>query len=181
MKKETQNTSATPSNPEAPIRILKVGTCLTLSGKGTLQYHLGCTSDGGILFRVYANSGSGYFSREWIEMKAIHLASSKIPADKPVTSYLLLNPLFHGRSTNTPAFLMAVLKQEGLVMPADGDDRCFVRTDGAKFFAEVKSLIESDVDIKIVDKPSKQASSKAEVTLKKSASKPRQKDSIGHL
>lgn len=175
MKNATQNAS---NIPAMPVRILKIGSSPTLSGKGTLQYHLGCTSDGGILFRVDANSGSGYFSNEWIEMSAIQLASSKIPADKPVTSYLLLNPLFHGRSTNTPAFLMAVLKQEGLVRPVEGEGRCYERTDGAEFFAEVKTLMESSVDIKVADKPKQAAPVKKIVPTKTDASKPRHKKVI---
>ena len=30
--------------PEMPVRILKVGTCSTLSGRSVLTYHLGCNA-----------------------------------------------------------------------------------------------------------------------------------------
>jgi hypothetical protein len=178
MKNESQNNSSTtdtPTNSTTRIRIVKVGNCITLSGKGKLQYHLG-TRDNEILFRVYENSGSGFFSSEWISMSRIQEVSNRIlPLDSPVTSYLLLNPVYIGRSQNSPAFLMAVLKQEGLVVLVENDERVYYRTDGAEFYAKVKELIESDVDIKILEKPKsssiKTSDSKPEVIFKKSASK----------
>ena len=32
-------------NPESDIRILKVGSCLSVSSKSTLTYHIGCTAN----------------------------------------------------------------------------------------------------------------------------------------
>ena len=157
-KSATQSNPVTPSNTVTQIRIIKAASCSTLSGKGTLQYYLG-TRDGEILFRVNENSGSGFFSREWISMRSIQQVSNSIPADKPVTSFLLLNPVYVGRSQNSPGFLMAVLMAEGLVVPVDGDERVYYRTDGAAFYAAVKEMIDSDVNIKIEEKPSKASKS----------------------
>lgn len=169
-------------NPATPsiqsIRILKTGTCPTLSGKGTLQYHVGCSPDGDIHLRVHANSGSGFFSREFISMNAIQRVSNTIPLDKPITSYMLLNPIYVGRSQNSPGFMLAVLKQEGLVIPVDGDERVYYRTDGAEFYAQVKALINSDVDIKIEEKPKKSAQVMPKTSIKKSPKAPRQKNSL---
>lgn len=167
------NTS--PANPEPEIRnepavrILKVGTCPSLSGKSTLTYHIGCTSDGEIQFRVFTNSSAGYFSNEWIAMKSIQQVSNKIPVDKPITSFLLLDPVYVGRSQNSPGFLLAVLKNEGLVVPADGNERCYLRIDPSKFMAEVKKLIESDVDLKDGDKPKNEPSGKKAAPVKNAA------------
>lgn len=172
------NDSASPIRNEPSIRILKVGTCPSLSGKSKLTYHIGCNAESEIQFRVYANSGAGFFSPEWIAMNSIQKVSNTIPADKPVTSFLLLNPIYIGRSQNSPGFMLAVLKQEGLVVPADGDERVYMRTDGVEFFAEVNALIESDVDIKVAEKKKPSLPAKAEVPIKKSTSKPRPKKAI---
>ena len=39
------------------LRILKVASCPTASGKGTLTYHVGCNASNAIQFRVVQNSG----------------------------------------------------------------------------------------------------------------------------
>lgn len=160
----------TQSNAASAIRILKVGTCKSSNGNA-LTYHIGCDEHSEVLFRIYQSSGAGYFSQEWISMNAIQLASSKIPLPNSVTSYLLLAPLFKGRSTVTPPYLMQVLRQEGLVRLVEENDRCYERTDGAEFFAEMKTLIESAVDLKVAEKPKKSAPVMAEATIKNSAKK----------
>ena len=64
--------------------ILKTATCPTLSNKSTLTYHLGCDSKNALFLRVHANTGGGFFSREWIAWKAIQTALEKHPKDRPV-------------------------------------------------------------------------------------------------
>jgi len=160
MKNESNtnsSTPATPSNAVTPIRIIKIGKCPTLSGKGTLQYHLGCTKDGEILFRVYENSGSGFFSSEWISMSRVQEVSSSIlPIDKPISSFTLMSPVYVGRSQNSFGFGLAVLLNEGLVVPVDGDERVYYRTDGAAFYAQVKALIDDpNLEIRIQEKTKK--------------------------
>ena len=44
------------------IRILKTGSCPTLSGSGSLQYHVGHDANDGICFRITSNSGGGWYS-----------------------------------------------------------------------------------------------------------------------
>ena len=88
------------------MRILKVASCPTSSGKANLTYHIGCTADKDIQFRVIANTGGGLFSPEWISLSAIQPAFEQAPF--PLTSFPLIN-LYQGKSTNTPAFLMVAL------------------------------------------------------------------------
>ena len=99
---------------EPPIRIVKIASCPSLSGKSTLKYNVGCTPDSKIYFRVFENSGGGFFSQEWISLGAIQKALDKASSDKELTSFLLY-PLFSGRSQNSPGFLLAAVKAEGLV------------------------------------------------------------------
>ena len=68
------------------MRILKIATCLNNSGKATLTYHIGCTSDKDIQLRVIANTGGGLFSPEWISLSAIQVAFKKSSSSTHVIS-----------------------------------------------------------------------------------------------
>ena len=145
------------------MRILKVATCPSSSGKTTLTYHIGCTSDKDIQFRVIANTGGGLFSPEWISLSAIQPAFEQAPF--PLTSFPLIK-LYQGKSTNTPAFLMAVLKNEGLVRNLEGKIRGYEILDSKAFIDEMNALMASDVDLKAANIP---ANYKTSVALIKSA------------
>ena len=132
MKTEAQK----PETPMAAFRTLKVDSCLSLTGKSTLTYHIGCNAESVILLRINANTGGGYFSKEWISFGVIQQAIEK--QTKPFTS-LLLRPLFNGKSSNTPAFLLAVLKHLDVIK--NSEKRGYECGDIDKFVAEVKALI----------------------------------------
>ena len=149
--------------PDSSIRILKVANCPSLSGKSTLTYHIGCNAQSDILLRVVDNTGGGFFSKEWVSLNTIFQAFDKKAVDKPIIS-LLLYPLFQGKSLNTPAFLLAVLKQEGLVSPLEDHPKHYERLDPDAFNSQMQQLIQSKVDLKTDD-------AKPAVTAKKSASK----------
>ena len=161
--------SSSPASTSAPlIRILKVRTCPNLSDSATLGYMLGCTPESKIQLRIHSNSGSGYFSREWVSLDAIFRALDKCPKDKPLNAFWL-GPLLVGKSINTPSFLMAVLLAEGLVKKAD---RNYERLNPTGFIGEVNKLIESGVDLKVDDESAKKvAKPKAEPPIKKLARK----------
>ena len=149
------NTATKPAAPTTAVRVLKIATCPSLSGKSTLTYHIGFLVDSDrpseerIQLRVFDNTNIGFFSQEWVPFSVIQGEFAKVPAEKPITSFLL-HPLFRGKSVNTPAFLFAILKAEGLVQPAKDKQRQYERMDPAGFLAMVKALIESDVDLKVV-------------------------------
>ncbi len=161
-KPDATNTSNSPDTTTITprkIRILKIAQCPNLSESAQLTYHVGVTDEGEILFRVHANSGSGYFSREWVSLNAIKQASDKVPADKPITS-IILTPLYVGRSTNNASFLFAVLKQEGFVQQSVADPRCYDRINPTNFMAEIEALISSDVSLDADAKPKPKAKKK---------------------
>lgn len=145
------------------MRILKVASCPTSSGKATLTYHIACTTDNEIHFRVTANTGGGLFSPEWVSLSAIQPALEK--ATIPLTSFPLIK-LYQGKSTNTPAFLMAVLKNEGLVRNLEGKIRGYEILDSKAFMDAIHTLIASDVDIKVA---TISANYKTSVAINKSA------------
>ena len=151
------------SNLVTTMRILKVATSPSSSGKATLTYHIGCTTDKDIQFRVIANTGGGLFSPEWISLSAIKPVFEQAPF--PLTSFPLIN-LYQGKSTNTPAFLMAVLKSEGLVRNLEGKIRGYEILDSKPFIDEMNVLMASDVDLKAANIP---ADYKTSVALNKPA------------
>lgn len=145
------------------MRIIKVASCPTSSDKATLTYHIGCTTDNDIQFRVVANTGGGLFSPEWVSLSAIQPAFEQAPF--PLTSFPLIK-LYQGKSTNTPAFLMAALKNEGLVRNLEGKVRGYEIIDSKAFMSEMNALMASDVDLKVANIP---ANYKTSVAINKSA------------
>lgn len=126
---------------EAPVRVLKNGTCPTLSGKSTLTYKVGCTEASEIMLRITGNTNPGYFNNEWVRYADVQDLLSQQDQGKGITSFALA-PLFRGKSTNSPSFLFAVLKQEGLVQLSESKKRCYDRCSDAAFLASIKKLID---------------------------------------
>lgn len=139
---------------ELAIRVLKVAKCPSNSGRATLTYQIGCDDQSAIYVRVLLNSSSGYFNPDWKAYKAIREALDKEGKDEPVTSFAL-TPLYKFQSTNSPAFLFAAIKAEGLVEPSKVKRRAYDKVSDAAFLAGIKKLIDG--------KPAVEAVSKAKV------------------
>jgi hypothetical protein len=123
------------------IRVLKTGTCPSLSGKSKLGYEIGCGATSDLHVRVSKNTGTGFFSKDWVAWDDLGAVLGK-GNGKLITSNSL-GPLFKGRSINTAGFLLAVLKHEGLVQPMEDKPRCYERLDGAAFMSEISALMGS--------------------------------------
>src|SRR5215212_2863953 len=113
------------------IRILKTGTCPSLSGKTKLTYEVGGGPGSQISLRITKTAGTGSFSKDWVALDRVHDLLAKDPA-KPITSHTL-GALFKGTSANTPGFVLAVIKHEGLVRPVADNPRAYERLDGKAF------------------------------------------------
>ena len=173
------------ATPAPTVRIIKVGTCLSLSGKSNLSYHIGHaiadTEDSAtaveagscIMFRVNTNSSSGFFSREWVAMSKIQQELDKVPSGHGITSFTLF-PIFTGRSQNSPGFLLAVLLNEGLVTHLPEKQRSYGRLPDAGFIAEMVKLIDAGVDLRGDAKsvPGKTVSDKSASKKSKAAAVP---------
>lgn len=129
-----------PPQDDGTVRVVKVGRCHSMSGKSQLTYHVGATADNEVMFRIHANSAAGFFSQEWVALKDIDRALSGKDDARSLTSFLLQN-LFRGKSINTPGFLLAVLKSEGMVRPSATVKRCFEHADRSDFAARMRSLV----------------------------------------
>ncbi|MCP5313159.1 MAG: hypothetical protein H6955_06365 [Chromatiaceae bacterium] len=102
------------------MQIIKKGKCPTLSNKSTLTYEIGRDEADHIHMRISSNTGGGFYSGEWVAVKDIEVALQKEP--EAITSLALFR-LFKGKSVNTPAFLLAALKAEGVVQAVKGRQR----------------------------------------------------------
>ncbi|MEN8108482.1 MAG: hypothetical protein ABFS22_10805 [Pseudomonadota bacterium] len=133
------------------MNVVKTGTCETLSGKSKLTYHIGRDPSEEIHIRIHKNTGGGFFSREWVALKDIQKVFAEVPEERPVTA-IVLDPLFKGKSVNTPGFLLAVLVKEKLLMPMKGKKRSHERVDPKDFMDKVDRLGTSDVKPKAATK-----------------------------
>lgn len=134
-----------PQRTDGNVRILKTGTCPSLSGKSKLSYEVGCSPTGELGLRVCKNSGNGYFSKHWVGWDQVQHVLDK-NGDRPITFHTL-SPLYEGRSINTPGFLLAALKQEGLVQKMEDQPRCYDRVDAASFLAGMRSLAKAVANV----------------------------------
>ena len=132
---------ANKDNPD--MRVLKTATCKTLSAKSTLTYQVGSLDDE-IYVRISKNTGGGFFSDEWISLIDIRSVLDEQQEGTPVTSFLL-QPLFKGRSVNTPAFLLAALAHEKLLRPMKGKKRSHEPVDPEDFTSMVEKMTASNV------------------------------------
>jgi len=112
--------------------IIKTGTCKSSSGQSTLTYNIAKVGSD-IQFQITENTGTGFFSKEWVALADIQEAISK--SNKPFTSTVLY-PLFQGKSINTPAFMLAVLLNEELVKRSK---RCYESLDPSAFMESIKA------------------------------------------
>ena len=140
--------SAIASEP-TDVQICKRGSCPTLSGKSTLRYEFALDPTKAFIVRVTGCSGGGFFSNEWVSLSGIRSALQKA---SPFTAILLF-PLFHGKSVNTPGYLLAVLRAEKLIQALPGKNR--VHELCPDWDARVASIVQggSDTDKSSTSKP----------------------------
>ena len=98
-------------NPDALIRVLKNDSCPSLTARSTLGYQLGIKDESELYLRLVSNTGSGFFSKEWVACSMIEqlIAGS---AELTSTSF---KAIFPNKSVNTGGFVMAVIKALGLI------------------------------------------------------------------
>ena len=122
-----------------PKQVIKISSCKALSGNGEIGYELSLDNKKSLHIRITSNSGGGFFSDESISLAEIeHILLSQL-APSRLTS-VALQPLFKGKSVNTPAFLMAALRNEGFVKPIGEMKRFHQCIDAKLFKALIKKL-----------------------------------------
>jgi hypothetical protein len=123
------------------MKTIKQSTCPGLSGTNTISYEVGFESDQSRWLRLTKSSGGGFLSNDWISMAAITKTLKQSPP--PFTSYVL-HTLFAGKSINSPGFIMAVLKHQGLVKPDEKKQQAFVIDDLDAALGKLKNRTAQD-------------------------------------
>lgn len=145
---ETEPATATDTEPNAEptpdIRILKTATCPSLSGKSKLTYNIGCNPAGEIHFQVCGNTGGGYWNDDWVAQSSIQAVLDRLPKGAPITS-ATFRPAYPQKSTNSPGFLAAVLREIRVLQPSKGKPRCYELGSPNEFIEEVNALLGTGV------------------------------------
>ena len=159
------------------MKILKTATCKSISGKSTLAYQIGCTPDNSLHIRITKNSSAGQFSSETLKIDDILKALAKGRKGDPLTSYLL-QPLFKGKSVNTPSFIMAALTNERLLRVLKGKKRGHELLDPEGFTDRMDKLAASKpkgttggIPRKTTKRPTKKAAVKKKSMSRRKTSK----------
>lgn len=112
--------STEPTPETDPITEIFSGECPSVSGRSVLTYAIGRHDETGELhLRIVENSGKGMWFPGWASAKDID-AIVKGSAELTAKSFHALHP---GKSINTGGFVMAVLKDLGLIRASEANTR----------------------------------------------------------
>ena len=127
------------------MRVLKVDSGPSLSGKSVLTYQVGVDEEGQIHIRILGNTGRGYFSKDWVAHQAINdLLTAK--GEEGVSGSVLAS-LFTGTSANTAGFFLAILKHLGVLTGIEEKRHAYLYGGSEQWLEEMQALIASDVSL----------------------------------
>ena len=112
------NTISTTNEEE--IQVVRTASCPSLSARSTITYEIGSKGENQYI-RLSGNSAGGLFCKEWVPLSEIQ----QLLAGSPNLTSKTLQPLYAGKSSNSPGFLLACVINENLAekdrSPADHD------------------------------------------------------------
>ncbi len=136
--------------PIENLRILKIGTCPSLSRASQITYHLALKEDDEqVYLRIAGNSGGGLFAKECVPLDAI-ITAIQTQGDQPITGKTL-RPLFKGKSANTPGFALAAARDLGLIVARPGTDGGYQGGNAQRCREEIAALIAAGTAIPVAD------------------------------
>jgi hypothetical protein len=104
----------------APIDSIYSGECLSVSGRSTLAYAVGKhRTENTLHLRIADNSGKGMWCKDWASAQAIE-AIVVGARELTAKSFHGLHP---GKSINTGGFVLAALRDLGLIRPSGANTR----------------------------------------------------------
>lgn len=134
-------------NPDALIRVLKSGSCPSLTSRSTLGYQLGCKGESELYLKLVSNTGSGFFSKEWVACSVIEQLING-SAELTSTSF---KAIFPNKSVNTGGFVMAVIKHLGLLQVNGQNSRWHEHVTGMSFEqVAIEAMVQEDEAEKMV-------------------------------
>lgn len=106
--------------PPEPIDSIYIGKCPSISGRSTLAYAVGRhRTDSTLHLRIADNTGRGMWCKDWTSAQAIEaivIGAKELTAK----SFHGLHP---GKSINTGGFVLAALRDLGLIRPNEVNTR----------------------------------------------------------
>jgi len=103
-----------------PIEVICTGTCESLSGRSDLTFAIGRHSEDGTLhLAITGNSGGGMWCKNWCsasDIQDVVLGEGELTAKS-------FHVLHAGRSINTGGFILAALKELGLIRVSEANSR----------------------------------------------------------
>ena len=122
---EIDNNEAVEFTPEEevvdPIEVIYTGECLSLSGRSTLTYAIGRhTEDGTLTLAITGNLGGGGM---WCKDRASASAIQDVVLGESGLTAKSFHALHPGRSINTGGFILAALKDLGLIRTNEDNTR----------------------------------------------------------
>jgi hypothetical protein len=123
-----------------PIDVVHQGECLSISGRSTLDFAIGRHSEDGTLhLAITGNTGGGMWHRGWCSARAIQdivLGEGNLVAKS-------FHVLHEGRSINTGGFVLAALKELGLIRTNAENTRIHEHHPGTTFEKVASAYIAS--------------------------------------
>jgi hypothetical protein len=153
------------------VRVIKTADTPNISGTSEICYQLGVYPDEELAIRILTSEGGGYFSMEWVAINDLLAILENWDANKGITS-VALAPLFRGKSVNTPAFLMAALRAEGIIQPLEGKKRNFGLSDISGFLERARQLQAGKTPVRTTAKKKAPAKTKAAAKAPRGSKKP---------
>lgn len=136
--------------------VLKEGRALSLSRRSSLTYQIASSSDKELFIRLSENSSTGQFSREWVALAAIYDRLQGLGTSSSICAKSL-DGLFKSRGSNNPAFLLAVLIDQGLVVPSTDRSNAYTLGDTQGFIGGLRELVDQESPTPVKKKPSRKS------------------------
>jgi hypothetical protein len=105
-----------PQKPEAwsPIVPVRSGSASKLNGGGVIEYEVGREHQQ-LHIRITKNDSSGTFGKEWMAWSAVRPLLDEAKKTGQLVHSSLFRSVIASKSQNTPGFLAAALRKEGLL------------------------------------------------------------------
>lgn len=131
------------------MRILKIGTCSTLSQLSEITYMVGIPVESKEIadtcLCIAGNTSSGKWNGDWIRISDIDRLLSKLPKDQSFTA-AAFNPLYPNASSNSPGFMAGICLHLGLTARVP-NGRAYVRDSGEMLWAEIEKALADGVNL----------------------------------
>lgn len=163
MKDSNEEVEFAPEEIIDPIEVICTGTCESLSGRSDLTFAIGRhTEDGTLHLAITGNSGGGMWCKDWCsasEIQDIVLGESGLTAKS-------FHPLHAGRSINTGGFILAALRELGLIRANEENTRVHEHVPGTTFERVVSAYMAQAKAVKGVKPVAVEAAGRKTLKLK---------------